>query len=522
MMSKNEGFGGQGNRTYDIAVNGGRVMEPLTRTDVMANVGTSGGKIATIVPAEKRLDGKVTIDATGLVVAPGFINIHGHGSGNGVGAEFHVLDGITTEVTGNCGFSGPLETSGASELSGYPLAEYFDELEQEGMVINLASLAGHITLREAVGVPDAFSPPTEEQIAKMVELLAQEMESGALGITFAPFYGPGTTYEEMVTLAKEASRLGGCAASHIRYSFAPRDLEAIAEAISTAREANIPFVLSHLAGPTVSHKSTGMALELIAEALEGGLRIATDCHPYEASCTFMGAPVFDQVPIEEYLKMADLEIADLRVGSTVVIDDKVFMKAGEAFACPEQWTFVRSKLKTGEIPDPWLIEHIYKPYKIWLWYSYPFSMVENDWAIGIDPATGRYRGHPRGAGSFARFLGYWVRERGVCDLMTALSKTSTLAAAWLGLDSKGRIQVGCDADLTLFDPDKVIDKATYVEPGIPSSGIPYVIVNGVVAVSDGKLTGQLAGKVIRRTWEIPGIFPRQGDLPGTGIEDLGG
>ena len=498
----------------DIAINGGRVIDPLTRMDVLANVGIKDGKITAIVPPRDPLDGRVVIDATGLIVAPGFINIHGHGSGHGVGAEFHVLDGITTEITGNCGFSAPMNQIGAdSEWSGYPLADSFERLSQKGAVVNLASFVGHITLRKVVGLPDAHTQPTADQIAKMVALVRQELASGALGISFAPFYGPGTTYDEMVALAREVSKDGGCASIHVRHSFAPKDLEAIEEAICTAREANIPLILSHLAGPTFSPNSTGMALELIAKALEEGLRITTDCHPYDALCTYMAAPIFDELSIEQYLEMADVQISDMRVGSTVVIGGEVLMKAGEAFQNAEQWRFVRGKLKANQIPDPWVIGHLYKLHKIWLWYSFPFTMVGNDGVIGIDSATGKYKGHPRGAGSFARFLGYWVRERGVCDLVTALGKTCSFAAAWLGLETKGRIQLGWDADLTLFDPDTVIDRATYAEPGVPPRGIPYVIVNGVVAVSEGTFTGQLAGKVIRRRWKVPGTLPKQGRLP---------
>lgn len=508
---------------YHVVIHGGRVMDPLTRTDVVANVGIKNGRIAAILPQEQRLEGKVSIDATGLVVAPGFINIHGHGTGDGVGAKFHVLDGITTEISGNCGFSGLYdEEKGPSDQPARLLFEFFGDLEEKGLVTNLASFAGHITLRNLAGVPDVFTPSTEDQIKEMVQLLAQEMEAGALGISFGPFYGPGTTYEEMVILATEASKLGGGASSHVRHSIAPLDVEAIVEAINTAREAGIPFIISHLGGPTYGPNSSGAALELIVEALEEGLKIITDCHPYDAFCTGLGAAVFDQIPLEQLLEAVSAKMSDLRVASTVVIDGEIVLEAGERFSSTEQWELVRGRLKAGEIADPGVIGHFYKSHKTRLWYSFPYTMVENDGLITIDSVTGKLVGHPRGAGSFARFLGYWVRERGVCDLMTALAKTSTLAAVWLGLDGKGRVQVGSDADITLFDPQRVIDRATYLEPGIPSSGIPYVIVNGVVAVSEGKLTGELAGQVIRRTWKVPGDLPSFNLLPGAGVEALGG
>jgi N-acyl-D-aspartate/D-glutamate deacylase len=152
----------------------------------------------------------------------------------------------------------------------------------------------------------------------------------------------------------------------------------------------------------------------------------------------------------------------------------------------------------------------------------PFVMLENDCAIEMDPETGEYTAHPRCAGSYSNFLGYWVRQRGVCDLMTALSKTSTMAAGWLGLDKKGRIQVGCDADLVLFDPETIIDTATYSPEGCmnPPRGLPHVIVNGVLVVRDGEITTQKPGRVIRRTWPVPGELTNHGIFPGKGIEAL--
>jgi len=493
-------------------------MDPLTRVDARANVGIKDGKITAIVPAETELTGKKVIDATGLVVAPGFINIHGHGSGNGPGGEFHVRDGITTEVTGNCGASGGLagrvdRDTEAGEQPTFPLSGWFETLEQQGLITNLASYIGHRTLREAAGVTDPFAQASDVDAAKMVSMIAGEMEAGGLGISYGPFYAPGSSYEEMLALAKEVSRFNGCAASHIRTP--PRrpmaDMESLNEALNTAREADLPFIISHMGAPHVGRKSTGTALEFILEAREEGLRIATDCHPFDAYQTGLAAATFE-TPRNDY--------SDIEVATSVVIDGKLVMKAGESFGSPEQFHSIRDRVKSGEIPDPSVIGRIYPPHKTFLWLSAPITMVENDGAIRIDPATGKYSGHPRSAGSFARFLGYWVRERGVCDLMTALSKTSTMAAFWLGLEQKGRVQVGYDADLTLFDADQIINRSTYAEPGQPSQGIPHVIVNGVPAVENGELTGKQSGKVIRRTWKIPGVLPRPGRLPNQGIEYL--
>lgn len=503
---------------YDLVINHGRIMDPLTRVDAEANLGILNGKIAALVPGDQALQGKIEINAHRLIVAPGFINIHGHGSGYGPGAEFHVRDGITTEITGNCGFSGGWSGAAGREAEAadtptVPLADWFSKLETQKPIINLASYSGHNSLREAVGVTDPFGTASGENISRMARLVSADMEAGALGVTFGPFYAPGSRYEEMLALAKEASRFGGGSASHVRTP--PRspvaDMGSIDEALSMAREAELPFLISHMGAPHVARINTGAAMDYILEARETGLQVATDCHPYGAYLTSLGAAIFE-TPRDDY--------SDVEVATSVVIDGEVVLGAGESFQSPEQFQLIRKNLKSGRIEDPGVIGHIYPLHKTFLWLSSPLTMVENDAAIRVDLATGRYGGHPRGAGSFARFLGYWVRERGVCDLMTALAKTSTMAAVWLGLDNKGRVQVGCDADLTLFDAETIIDRASYAEPGQPSAGIPHVIVAGVPVVAGGELTGNSPGTVIRRTWEIPGALPGLGGTPRNGLESL--
>jgi hypothetical protein len=333
-----------GGPTYDVVIHGGRVMDPLTRTDVFANVGIDGGTIAAIVPADEPLAGDTVIDATGLVVAPGFINVHGH----------------------------------------------------EG---------------------------------------------------------------------------------------------------------------------------------LLAKTMEEGLRLISDVHPYDAFNTSAAAPVFqDGPPISEQLALLDRSISDIKVQNTVVMDGEVFMESLEPFSSIEQFKLVRDKVRAGDIPDPGLIGHFYPEHMIRTWMQAPFVMMESDGAVEVDAETGEFTTHPRIAGTFSKFLGHWVREQGVCDLMTALAKSSTMAAVWLGLDGKGRVQVGADADLVLFDPETVIDTATYRADGSlnPPEGIPHVLVNGVPVVRDGQLTGEQPGRIIRRTGPVPGEVLNLGVLPGSGVESLVG
>jgi N-acyl-D-amino-acid deacylase len=496
---------------FDIAINHGRIIDPLTGFDGEANLGIKEGKIAAIVPSEEKLKGTRDIDAAGLVVAPGFINIHSHSTDIGKGGvELYIRDGITTEVSGNCGLFGPVSFAGFESV-----------VEKEGLVSNTAVYVGHNALREAAGVADNRTPADAGQMAEMEKIARQSMKDGALGVSFGPFYGPGATYEEMLALAKIVAEFGGCSASHVRDAFTPDDaVKSVEEGMRTAREADVPFIISHTGGgPTVIPKSSGPVLEAVFAGLDQGLKLAMDFYGYDAFLTFIGAPVFD-LPMDMMMQVMGSKMSDMEMPSTVVIDGKVFMKAGQRFETAEQFLTVRSKVKSNEIPEPGIVGHLYKQSKLDFWMSCPLVMVSNDCTMLIDKTTGKYAGHPKDAGTFAHFLGYWVRQRGVCDLRTALARTSAMAASFLGLNKKGRIQQGCDADIVIFDAGKVIDRSTYLEPGVPSDGIPFVLVNGVLAVDNSKYTGVRAGKVIRRTWKVPGVYPNLGKAPASSVEAL--
>jgi N-acyl-D-aspartate/D-glutamate deacylase len=311
----------------------------------------------------------------------------------------------------------------------------------------------------------------------------------------------------MTAVAARAEKLGGGASMHVRYAGpSPKDIEAVEEAIRISRESSIPLTISHRGGSIVTRRNTGVALELIVTARNSGVKVTTDQTPFTAGTAIIGGEFFNQ-PLEPLAQMMGVEVWELECPTTVAVDGKTVIKANERFSSFEQFYTVRDRVRDGTIPEPTLLFHLHKPEFIWLYYSAPFTMVENDDAIYMDVNSGKYGGHPRGAGAFAFFLGHWVREMGVCDLITGVSKCSTHAAVWLGLKKKGRVQVGCDADLTIFDPKTVMNGSTYLEPGVPSRGIPYVIVGGVVAVDQGKLTGSRSGTVLRRNWKVTGELP---------------
>jgi N-acyl-D-amino-acid deacylase len=468
------------------------------------------------------------IDARGLVVAPGFINVHGHEGLLPKTMEVSVRDGVTTIIGGNCGFS---STPMGGEFMGAD--DYFAKVVADGAHSNFATLTGHNSLRATVGVPDPYTGATADQVEAMLVLLEKDLAAGSLGVSYGPFYNPGTTYEEMLATATMAAENDGGASIHVRHGSPirpspdqePLNIQAFREGIRIARESGVPMIMSHNGGPNFGAVNSGMALQIMNTAMGEGLRLISDVHPYDAFNTSAAAPVFqDSEPIAEQLALLDRSISDITVQNTVVVDGEVFMESLEPFESIEQFIFVRDRVRAGDLPDPGLIGHFYPDHMIKTWMQAPFVMMESDGAVEVDPETGKFTAHPRIAGTYSKFLGHWVREQGVCDLMTALAKSSTMAAVFLGLDGKGRVQVGADADLVVFDPGSIIDTATYRgdESLNPPVGIPHVIVNGVPVVRDGELTGETPGSIIRRERSVPGELIDLGILPGYGVAALAG
>lgn len=476
---------------YDLVITRGRIIDPEKGTDITANIGILDSRIDKIVPPGQTLKAKKTIDAEGQVVAPGFIDMHAHDGIIDMTMQAHVLDGVTTMISGNCG-GHP-----------FPLEEHFNKLEQSGILINYATLAGHNTFRRLVGIKDRNSAAAPEQIEKMQELVEQEMSAGALGVSYGIAYAPGATYEEILALAQTAAEKSGMLSSHARSGAITQEgIDSYREMIQLARDSGIPLEFSHIGSTLAKSDNMDKFLEEMAQARAEGVRISADIYSYLATGGAMSSAIADPGFFERHgHKPQDIEVVGM-----VKIDGKVFMEPGSRFKDEKQFYFVRDKILSGEIPEPGMIAHIMKPEKVKLGMASPFVMCGSDGAVQMDRVTQKYQGHPRVAGNFSRFLGYWTREEGTIDLMTALFKTSTQAALFLGLANKGRIAEGADADIIVFNPDTITDKSTFGDNfRTPPEGIDYVIVNGEITVSKGKLVpGVKAGKVIRRNWVIPG------------------
>lgn len=506
-----EGQGPGATYDYDLVITNGRVMDPLTGTDTIAAVGVRDGTIEGITSDAGEADSMAAaarrvIDATGMVVSPGFINTHTHEGDIQESMKVFVRDGITTWIGGNCG------------SSYHPLADYYGQLEDEGIYNNYASLTGLNTLRELAGV-DPFEGANAAQIAQMVDMVTVDMEAGGMGVSHGAYYQPGCTYEEMIATAKEAARHGGMAASHIRDNlFNLKSLipfltyylnkHCLAEAIRTAKEADIPYIVSHLTDITYGPGTTRYALDSILRAMNHeGLRLAVDVIGSDTFPNdFITIARYGTVPVDILMAVADVEPTDFQVLDDVVIDGELYLEAYSFVSTMEQVETVLNAILEERATSPRVMCYIIDPVNTMLALSKSFVFIGNDGSVHLDEESGELEGHPRAAGAFARFLGHWRKEMGM-PLMEALFKATGAPAVWLGLEKKGRLQAGCDADIVVFDPDTIIDKAT-CQPGRmldPPEGIHYVIVNGVVAVEGTGLTGAKAGEVIRRTWEVPGI-----------------
>ena len=478
-------------KKFDIVIVKGTVMDPATRTEAQANIGIRNGRICSITSSDQMLKGNKTIEAKGLVIAPGFIDMHAHEGIIDMTMQAHVLDGVTTMIGGNCGHHP------------HPIGEYFNKLEQEGTLINYASLCGHNTLRRLAGIRDRNAAATTGQIEKMRELAAKELTSGALGVSYGIGYAPGAPYEEVLSLARVSAKFGGMLASHARSGAVDqRGIDSFREMIRLARESGIPLEFSHIGSTLAKGDNLDKFLEEMKQARAEGVRMSADIYSYLAT----GGGISSALADPGFFERQNCKPGDIEVVGTVKMDGKVFMEPGSRFKDKEQFYFVREKILSGEIPEPGMIAHIIKPEKVKLGMRSPYVMCGSDGSVGTDRTTKEYSGHPRVAGNFSRFLGYWTKEQGTLDLMTALFKTSAQAALFLGLHNKGRIAVGADADIVVFDPDTIRDKSTFGEGFMtPPEGMEYVIVNGQLTVESGKpVPGILAGKVIRRTWTIPG------------------
>lgn len=446
----------------DVVISGGRVMDPESGLDAIRNVGLLDSKIVAI--SEQPLQGKRTIDARGLVVAPGFIDLHEHGQ-EPRNYEFQARDGVTTSLE--------LEMGTADVAAWYAK-------RQDHSLINYGVSAGHIPVRMTVmHDPGGFTPVGDaaHRAASPAELqqldadIERGLGDGALAVGMGINYTAGASHGEIVDIFKIAAAHGAPVHVHLRYN-GPKEpstgLAAVEEVIAAAASTGAPLHVVHIT--SMGMKDTPRLIEMVEGARKRGLDVTTEAYPYTAGSTSIESAMFDPGWQEnQEINYQDLQWAKTGERLTAETFEKYRKEGGIViiFSIPE--SAVRAALAN------------------------PIVMVASD---GM-PITGS-KVHPRGQGTFSRVLGHYVREEKTLDLMTALRKMTLLPAQRLEkrapmFQNKGRIRVGADADITVFDPNTITDKATFEEPLQYSAGISYVLVNGVVVVKEGNL--------------ISGIFP---------------
>jgi N-acyl-D-aspartate/D-glutamate deacylase len=454
--------------TYDVVIASGRVMDPESGLDDVRNVGIRGGKIRAV--SESTLVGKSTIDATGLIVAPGFIDLHEHGQ-QPRNYQFQAHDGVTTSLE--------LEV-GTDDIDAWYAERQGKSLINYGVSIGhipvrrsvLAKLAPQQMLSGTTSAADmaaenaaAHRQATPEELAAMEKMTDHGFRRGALAEGMGINYTPGATRWEIVEMFRQAAKYNASVHVHLRYAgiLEPESgLNALEEVIAAAAESGAPLHVVHVSSMGLA--DTPHLMQVISDAHSRGLDVTMECYPYTAGSTLLESAVFDP----GWQQRMAISYHNLQWAAT-----------GERLT---EETFAKYRQQGGIV-----VIHSIPPDAALAAVSNPQVMIASD---GM-PITGP-KIHPRGQGTFSRVLGYYVREQHALDLMTALRKMTLMPAQRLekrapAFQQKGRIRVGADADITVFDPQRVIDKATFENPLQYSDGIAYVFVNGVAVLQNGKL-----------------------------------
>ncbi|MFO7841295.1 MAG: D-aminoacylase [Fidelibacterota bacterium] len=513
---------------YDIVIANGNVLDGSGKEAKKTDIGIRGNKITGI----GNLSGKnanLYIDASDRIVAPGFIDPHSHTDTKlliNSRAESKIRQGVTTEITGNCGYSPfPQKSrdksmwSSANAFSDYK--SYCDTLAKHGIAINQASLVGHGNIRRYV-MGNVDAEPDPEQLDEMKELLDRQLRQGAWGMSTGLEYTPGSfaSTEELIELAKVLKKYDAIYATHMRNED-EHLVEAVDEAIRIARESGVRVQISHFkACNQPCWPLIDVAIEHIRDAREEGLRITADRYPYNAYSTSLAVflPTWARAGNDEDViarlkdPANDAEFREYAEGKFKRIGGyERFLVSG----CKnERWaskTVAEGMAETGlsgyDYVKMVLLEDIHAD-------MIGFAMDEDnlkkvlkeDFVTVCSDASayapygklGEGKQHPRAYGSNVRVLGKYVREENVLDLPTAVYKMSGQVAEIFGIPQRGFLKKGYYADIVVFDPETVIDKATYSDPHQYPEGIDHVFVNGVLTVTNDTHTGVSAGSVLRK------------------------
>ncbi|UQS24239.1 D-aminoacylase [Amycolatopsis thermalba] len=524
----------------DLVLRGARIADGTGAALFRADVGVARGRIAEIGPG---LTGRRVIDADGLVLAPGFVDMHSHSDLQLLAAPDHlakVSQGVTTEVLGQDGLSyAPVDDTTLAalreQLAGWnddppgfdwnwrSVGEYLDRLDR-GIAVNAAYLVPQGTVRMlAVGFGDR--PPSESELDRMRELVATGLDEGAVGMSSGLTYTPGmyADDDELVALCEVVGARGGYYSPHHR-SYGAGALEAFAEMVEVCRRAKCPLHLAHATmNFSVNKGKAPDLLRLLDAALDDGVDITLDTYPYLPGATYLAA-LLPSWAAEGGIAATLERLADPGTRERIRAEIEETGSDG-AHGVPIDWECIEingvrrsenahlvghsvaESARRAGVPAAQLYFDVLLSERLGTSCLMHVGHEENVRAImrhrthtgGSDGLLVGDRPHPRAWGTFPRYLARYVRELGVLDLAECVAHLTGRAARRLRLADRGLVKPGYAADLVLFDPDTVADTATFDDPRQQAAGIPYVFVNGVAAIDDGRPTGALAGHSLRRS-----------------------
>jgi N-acyl-D-aspartate/D-glutamate deacylase len=450
-------------QVHDIVIRGGRVVDPESALDAVRNIGISGGKVRAITASP--LQGRTGIEARGLVVAAGFIDLHSHGQ-DAENYRYKAMDGVTTALE--------------LEIGVGDVDSWYREREGKALV-NYGASMGHVAARlAAMHQPPAFLPTgdgahrvaSDEEITDMKRRLEQGLREGSLGVGFGISYTPAASRWEILDMFRVAGRSSAPCFVHIR-STGGQNVEALEEVIAASALTGAPLHVVHIT--SVGLQQTPKLLQMIGEARTRNMDVTTELYPYTAAMTEIESAIFD---------------GDWQRGLSARYEDLQWVQTGERLT---EESFARYRKQGGMV-----IMHMIPPAAVEAAMRSPLAMIASDGVIRNG------KGHPRGSGSYARVLGYYVRETATLTLAEAIRKMALMPAQRLegyapAFKDKGRIRLGADADIVVFDPARVRDRSTFENAAQYSEGMRFVLVNGVAVVKDGALVeGVAPGRGVRR------------------------
>lgn len=519
---------------FDIVVIKGRIIDGAGNPWFTGDVGIVGDRI-NLIGDLGRLDADREIDAKGLIVCPGFIDVHTHSDASFLvnpRADSKIIQGVTTEIVGNCGGSpAPVTESGKSYFKRYDetgidwdwetVAEYLKRLESKGLPLNVGTLIGHGTIRASVMGFEARDP-TLQELESMKSFVESGMKDGAFGLSSGLKYAPGcyAKTDEIVELCRIVHRYGGVYATHIRNQ-GDSLIESIDEAIEIGRRSGVPVQIAHLKvkGRNNWGKAENM-LRVIDQARDSGVDVTFDQYPYLAGSTgaFAITPSWareggierflERVKEPDQRRRIEAEITEQEdwTGSEKIVIAKFDPDRSYEGKSLEDIGNLRKKAPESAMCDLLLEANGVLPVILFFGWEKDVRkiMTHHAMMVGSDGSSlapygilGEGRPHPRSYGCFTRFLGRYVLQEGLLSVEEGVRRMTSFPAQRYRLTYRGLLRENLFADIAIIDPRKVIDLATYNDPHQYSIGAEYVIVNGRIAVENGKFTGQLAGKTLR-------------------------